>query len=96
MKKSHWSLFFFDFLTIEITYDDSARQTWDYEMAQFDTKSDFMKNMAADFRDPRMDRSTVFIQVTKAGSTHTGEFELDDSVGDEFVAFILEKLETIE
>lgn len=94
MKTMHWSQVYLSFVTIEVTYSDSARQGWDYDCSQFSTVEDMKLNMAADFNDPRADWSSLMLYVTHNENSWSGEITVPElTTGEDFMTMIFEQIE---
>lgn len=95
MKKIHWSKTFAEFITLEVPYDDGARQGWDYDCIQYQSYESLKNNMTSDFVDPRMDRSTAMVHVIKGGQSFSAEIEIDDKTGEEFTELIFKTIDEL-
>lgn len=95
MKQLHWSFLYANFITLEIPYDDGARQGWDYDCSQYESLETLKANMAADFAEPRMDRTTMMIHVFRNGETFAADVDLPTSTGTQFVDFVFDVIDGI-
>lgn len=93
MRELHWSYILFNFITIEVSYDDGARQAWDYDCAQFATVQDLKLNMAADFVERRPTWESLMVYVTRNGESFSAEVEVGDLTGGDFVLYVFEVIE---
>lgn len=93
MKEMHWSVFYVNFITIEVGYADGARQGWDYDCVQYESLDNVKRNMADDFRTPREDWDYVMLYVLRSGVSYTAELEVNGLTGDEFSAYVFEAIE---
>jgi hypothetical protein len=95
MKKAHWSITLGNFISIDIEYNDNARQGWDYDCLQFDSLDSLRANMIADFRSPRSDIKSISIFVIKGDGEVSIELDATSAMGADFVDFIFDTLEEI-
>lgn len=93
MKELHWSKIYINFITIEITYSDGARQGWDYDCSQFATIEDMKLNMTADFENPRADWASIMIHITRNGESYSGEIGVTNLTGGDFVIEVFKNIE---
>lgn len=91
MKQLHWSQIYVTFITIEVTYADSARQGWDYDCSKFSTMQDMKANMIADFVNRRDDWGGVFLHFSINDANYSGELPVPDwTNAEDFTNSILE------
>lgn len=93
MGKMHWSQPYLNYITLEITYNDESRQTWDYDCIQYDSLDYLKADMSADFADPDMNRTDIFIVAYRSGESLTANVELPAVKGEEFTKFVFDIIE---
>ncbi len=94
MKILHWSAVYLSYVTIEINYSDNARQGWDYDCSKFATLEDMKLNMAADFREPRLDWTGLMLFVVRNEETHSADLAIPPyTSGTDFMQYIFTHIE---
>lgn len=93
MKELHWSKIYLNFVTIEVTYSDGARQGWDYDCSQFNDLDAVKINMANDFLAPRPDWELLMVHATRNGEYFSAELEIPYTTGAEFAQYIFDAVE---
>lgn len=93
MRKMHWSEPYLNFITIEITYEDNARQTWDYDCYQYESLEALKLNMTADFAEPRLDRAITIVNFTSPLGDFTSDISGTELIGSDFTDLVFESIE---
>lgn len=92
MGKRRWNAGQYDIFSVEITFDDGSRKTWDYDALYFENLDDMKANMAADFAEPLANCHEAVLYVKNGAEYHTGVVELPDAVGLAFANYIFEHI----
>lgn len=93
MKEMHWSQIYLNFITIEVTYADTARQGWDYDCSQFPDIEAVKLNMANDFLTPRPDWDILMVHASLNDNHASAELAIPIMTGEDFAQYILDAVE---
>jgi hypothetical protein len=87
----HWSMIFVNYITIEATFNDGARQGSNYDCLHFATIEDLEANMAADFNLPQSDWKDVLLHITLNDEHHTVDLGVPEfESGQEFASQVMQ------
>lgn len=93
MKEMHWSQLEVSFITIEVTYSDTARQGWDYDCSQFPNLEAVQANMANDFLAPRPDWEILMVHASLNDNHASAELNIPIMTGEDFAEYIIENVQ---
>lgn len=94
MKKMHWSKRYLKLATIEIVYQNGARQTWDYDCSQYEDIDKLKADMANDFKESKNNTSSIMLYFTRADKHHTVDLENTNVVGLDFANMVFDSIKT--
>lgn len=95
MAQMHWSEPYLNFITIEVVYEDGARQGWDYDCYQYETLEELKLNMEEDFAEPRLDRTEVMLYFTQIDDHYTVDLEATTEIALTFVNTVFGEIENL-
>lgn len=93
MAKIHWSKIGLNVVFVEAAYLDGARQTWEYDCAQYESLDALKANMQEDFTQPRLDRSEVTLHYRYQDNFYSVDLGPTEVTGRAFVNLVFDEID---